>query len=81
MRVRSLNKKQEKFIARHNLHDKYEKTVKLFEIDFRHPSLHIELLEPKNLKIYSFRVDIKYRVVFIVTDGEAEVIAITNHYK
>jgi Txe/YoeB family toxin of Txe-Axe toxin-antitoxin module len=81
MKVKPLNKKQIKFIEQHDLKIKYEKAVKLFEIDHRYPSLQLELLEPKNLKFYSFRLNTKYRVVFIVVDGEAEVIAITNHYK
>jgi len=81
MKIKQLSKKHKKVIEKHNLLDKYNKAVKLFEIDFRHPSLHFELLEPKSLKIYSFRIDIKYRAVFIVVDGEAEVITITKHYK
>ena len=81
MKVKQLNKKQLKYISKHNLQKKFGKAVESFEIDYRHPSLQIELLEPKNLKIYSFRIDIKYRAVFIVVDGEAEIIAITNHYR
>jgi len=81
MKVKQLTKKQQKFIGKKKLQVKYNKAVELFENDYRHPSLHVELLEPKNLKIYSFRVDLKYRAVFIIANGEAEIIAITNHYK
>lgn len=81
MKIKLLNKKQLKYLAKHNLQNKYEKAVDLFEEDYKHPSLHVELLEPKSLKIYSFRLYIKYRAVFIVVDGEAEIISITNHYK
>jgi len=81
MKVKPLSKKQEKFLSRHNLKEKYEKAVHFFEQDYMHPSLHTEILEPKRLKLYSFRIDLKYCVVFIVTNGEAEIIAITNHYK
>lgn len=81
MIIKQLTKKQQKFIGTKKLQDKYKKAVELFEKDYRHPSLHVELLEPKNLKIYSFRIDLKYRAVFIIVKGEAEIIAITNHYK
>jgi Txe/YoeB family toxin of Txe-Axe toxin-antitoxin module len=53
----------------------------LFERDEHHPSLNVEVLEPKHLKIYSFRLDKKYRVIFIVVDGKAEVITVSNHYQ
>lgn len=46
-----------------------------------HPSLSVEILEPKHLKIYSFRLDKKYRVIFILIKGEVEIITVTNHYK
>jgi plasmid maintenance system killer protein len=53
---------------------KFEKAKQLFEQDENHPSLNVEVLEPKHLKIYSFRLDRKYRVIFIVVNGKAEVI-------
>lgn len=81
MKVKQLTKKQQKFIGRKNLQVKFYKALELFEKDYRHPSLHVELLEPKNLKFYSFRIDLKYRAVFIVVKDEVEIIAITNHYK
>jgi len=81
MKVKPLTKKQKKLVDKLNLQAKYNKAAALFEVDYRHLSLHIELLEPKHLKIYSFRIDIKYRAVFLIVNGEAEVIAITNHYK
>ncbi|MBK9331623.1 MAG: type II toxin-antitoxin system YoeB family toxin, partial [Ignavibacteria bacterium] len=40
-----------------------------------------ELLEPHWRGIYSFRIDQKYRALFIMADGEAEIFQITNHYK
>ena len=81
MNIKELNKKQLKYIAKHNLKDKYEKAKELFEEDYTHPSLNVELLVPKHLKMYSFRLDRKYRAVFIIVDGEVEIISITNHYK
>ena len=54
----------------------------LFESNLRHPSLHVELLEPRWRGIYSFRLDRKFRALFFITlDGEAEVFQITNHYR
>jgi len=53
----------------------------LFKDNIGHPSLNTELLNPKSRGIYSFRIDKKYRALFFISDGEAEVFQITNHYK
>ncbi len=81
MIIRELNEQQNEYLKTHQLVNKYNKAKKLFEKDVNHPSLNVELLEPKHLKFYSFRLDKKYRVVFIVVDNEAEIVTITNHYK
>ena len=61
---------------------KYEKAKKLFENDTFYPSLNTELLEPKDRLIYSFRLDRKYRALFIyIRKNEIEIITFTNHYK
>jgi Txe/YoeB family toxin of Txe-Axe toxin-antitoxin module len=60
---------------------KYKKAKTLFENDILHPSLNLEILEPKHLKIYSFRIDLKYRAIFIIIANEAEIITITKHYQ
>jgi len=40
------------------------------------------MLEPKELRIYSFRVDLQYRAVFVFADKETvEIIDINNHYE
>ena len=40
-----------------------------------------ELLEPKHRLIYSFRIDRKYRALFIgLTEDKIEIIAVTKHY-
>lgn len=47
-----------------------------------HPGLHTEALEPKYLKIYSFRVTKKYRAIFIYRGPDVvEIIDINNHYQ
>jgi Txe/YoeB family toxin of Txe-Axe toxin-antitoxin module len=69
------------YLKKHQLVKKFDKAKRLFEQDTTHPSLNVEVLEPKHLKIYSFRLDLQYRALFIVVNGEAEVISITNHYE
>ena len=61
---------------------KLKKAVVLFESNPLHPSLNTELLEPKKLGIWSFRLDRKIRVIFIWRqDKEAiEIINLTIHY-
>lgn len=81
MKIKELNNDLTDYIIKHKLENKYYKAKDLFENNINHPSLNVELLEPKKLKIYSFRIDKKYRAIFIVINGEVEIISITNHYK
>jgi len=81
MKIKALKEKTEKYLEKHQLKKKFDKAKTLFEQDINHPSLNVEIMEPKHLKVYSFRIDKKYRALFIVTNGEAEIITITNHYK
>ena len=81
MKIKDLNKKLLEYLKVHELEKKFLKSKKLFEQDPYHPSLNLEILEPKHLRIFSFRIDIKYRVIFIIIGNEAEIITITNHYK
>ncbi|MDM8569845.1 hypothetical protein QUF50_10130 [Thiotrichales bacterium HSG1] len=69
------------YLKKHQLVKKFDKAKILLEQDISHPSLNVELLEPKRLKTYSFRLDLKYRALFIVVNGDIEIIAITNHYR
>jgi len=81
MKLKPLKDKVNKYLKKHQLERKFHKAKEFFEQDTNHPSLNVEVLEPKHLRVYSFRLDIKYRAVFIVVDGEAEILTITNHYK
>ena len=82
MKIKELRKDLKEYLKTHNLEKKFNKAKKLFENNPFHPSLNTEILEPKHLKIYSFRIDKKYRAIFIYLDNqEIEIIAITNHYK
>jgi Txe/YoeB family toxin of Txe-Axe toxin-antitoxin module len=72
----------EAYLKKHNLSKKFKKSKKLFENDPFYPSLNTELLEPKDRLIYSFRLDKKYRAIFIYIDiNTIEIITFTNHYK
>jgi len=82
MKIKELRDDLKEYLKKHNLEKKFKKAKQLFELDPFYPSLHTELLEPKDRLIYSFRLDKKYRVIFIYLNSqEIEVIAITNHYK
>lgn len=81
MQLKPLRKDIEEYIDHHGLRRKWIKTKFLFELNIQHPSLNTEILEPRWRGIYSFRLDKKYRALFFITDGRAEVFCITNHYK
>lgn len=81
MTVRPIKDSIKEYVKRHQLEKKFEKATKLLEEYVDHPSLNVELLEPKHLRVYSFRIDRKYRAIFIVTGKEIEIITVTNHYK
>ncbi len=80
MKIKPLKDRIKSYLKKHQLEKKFQKAEALFDKDISHPSLNVEILEPKHLKIYSFRIDRKYRGIFIVTDGEAEIVTVTNHY-
>jgi len=70
------------YLQAHGLLKKWQKAKALFENDPTHPSLNTELLEPRNRLIYSFRLDSKYRAIFIRPSGDAiEIVAVTKHYR
>jgi Txe/YoeB family toxin of Txe-Axe toxin-antitoxin module len=82
MRIKQIRDDLDKYLVKHNLEKKYKKAKNLFEKDPFYPSLNTEILEPKDRLIYSFRLDKKYRAIFIyIDDNIIEIIAFTNHYK
>lgn len=82
MKVRTLKPKLLKYIAEHNLKRKLSKQILLLETNSKHPSLHTEKLEPKEFGLYSFRIDRKYRAIFILPSPNlAEIVDINDHYK
>ncbi len=82
MKIKPIRDDLKTYLKKHNLEKKYVKSKKLFEKDPFYPSLNTEILEPKDRLIYSFRLDKKYRAIFIYTSNNTiEIIAFTNHYK
>jgi len=82
MTIKQIRNDLEKYLKKHNLEKKYKKAKNLFEKDPFYPSLNTELLEPKERLVYSFRLDKKYRAVFIYVDENTiEIVMFTNHYK
>jgi len=70
------------YLKKRGLEKKFEKKRALFEQNPFHPNLDTELLEPKHMRIWSFRVDKKYRAIFIFRDKNAiEIIEVNNHYQ
>ncbi|MBI2465900.1 MAG: hypothetical protein HYV66_01560 [Candidatus Sungbacteria bacterium] len=61
---------------------RFNKQKKLFEANTLHTSLKTEILEPKNLRIYSFRITRNWRAIFVyIGQDTIEIIDINNHYK
>lgn len=69
--------------AKHRLQKKLSKQALQLSKDPSYPSLHVELLEPKENGVYSFRLDLKYRGLFIFRDdvNSIEILTITKHYE
>jgi Txe/YoeB family toxin of Txe-Axe toxin-antitoxin module len=71
-----------RYLKKHGLEGKFEKQRRLFEENPFHPGLETELLEPRNARFWSFRVDRKYRAIFIFQKKDVvEIIDVTNHYR
>lgn len=82
MKVKTLKPKLLKYVADHNLKRKLVKQVLLLETNSKHPSLNTEKLEPKEFGFYSFRIDRKYRAIFILSNPNlAEIVDINDHYQ
>ena len=83
MNVLPLHKDISKYLKKHYLEKKFFKQITMLSAYFSfYPSLEVELLEPKHLKIWSFRVDKKYRAIFIFRESNMiEILDVNNHYK
>lgn len=70
------------YLKKRGFENKFEKQKVLLETNPYHPSFNLELLEPKHLRLFSFRVDRKYRAIFIfAAPNIIEIIDINNHYQ
>lgn len=82
MKILPLHPEIKKYLKRRNLEKKFKKQKKRFQENPFHPSLKTKLLEPRKMRIWSFRLDRKYRAIFIFRDKETvEIIDITSHYQ
>ena len=82
MVVKQLRPDLARYLQKHNIAKQYLKQAKIFEDNPCHLSLNTEILEPRHLKIYSFRNDRKYRAIFIMSShNEVEIIDINLHYQ
>ncbi len=82
MKIKRLRLDLQKYLIKRSLIKKFDKQLKLFRDNPKHPSLNTERLEPKSLKIYSFRIDRKYRAIFIIiASDEVEIVDINDHYQ
>lgn len=82
MKAKDLRSDLLRYLKKHKLENKFNKQIKLFLQNPRHPSLNTEILEPRHRKIYSFRIDRKYRVIFgFRKHDEIEIVDINDHYQ
>ncbi|MDP3785338.1 MAG: type II toxin-antitoxin system mRNA interferase toxin, RelE/StbE family [bacterium] len=82
MKILPPHPKLDNYLKERNLEKKFIKQKELFEQNPFHPSLNTELLEPKSMRFWSFRVSGKYRAIFIFQNNDTvEIIDINNHYQ
>lgn len=82
MKILPLHSEIQDYLKKRRLEKKFEKQKVLFENNPFHPSLEIELLEPKAMRIWSFRINRKYRAIFIFREKDiVEIIDVNNHYQ
>ncbi len=81
MEIHPVTPRIRSYLESHQIVRSFEKQCALFRQNPLHPSLHTEILEPKHLKFYSFRVTRSYRAIFIYRNGGIiEIIDVNNHY-
>lgn len=82
MQTKPLEDNLKKYLVRHNLKKKFDKQLAIFLTNPFYPSLRTERLEPKDRKVYYFRIDRRYRAIFVLTKpDEIEIIDINLHYE
>lgn len=82
MKIIALHSEIKEYLKRRKLEKKFEKQERLFEMNPFHPSLKTELLEPRKMRIWSFRINQKYRAIFVFREKDTiEVIDVNDHYQ
>lgn len=82
MKILPIHSEIQNYLKKRNLERKFEKQKRIFEQNPFYPSLETELLEPKKMRIWSFRIDRKYRAIFIFREKEIiEIVDVNNHYQ
>ena len=82
MKIISLHREIIEYFKKRNLAKTFVKQKKLFEKNPFHPSLKTKLLEPRKMRIWSFRIDRKYRAIFIFREKDTvEIIDVNDHYQ
>jgi len=82
MKILLLHSEIVEYLKERNLSKKFEKQRRLFEENPFHPGLKTELLEPRKMRIWSFRIDRKYRAIFIFRERDTvEIIDVNDHYQ
>ena len=82
MRANPLRKDLQKYLNRHSLNNKFIKQLNYLLTNPAYPSLNTEKIKIGQQEAYSFRIDKKYRAIFIYFSNETiEIIDINNHYQ
>ena len=82
MKIVALHSEIKEYLKKRRLEKKFEKQKRLFEKNPFHPGLKTELLEPRKMRIWSFRINRRYRAIFIfIEEDTIEIIDVNDHYK
>lgn len=82
MKILPLHHELREYLRRRGFEKKFAKQKLLFERNPFHPGLETELLEPKEMRLWSFRIDRRYRAIFIFREKNVvEILDINNHYQ
>ena len=82
MKILPLHSEIKEYLKERVLEKKFAKQMNLFEKNPFHSSLKTELLEPRKMRIWSFRIDRKYRAIFIFRKKDViEIIDVNDHYQ
>lgn len=82
MKIIPLHRDIVAYLSKRKLQKKFEKQARLFAENPFHPGMETELLEPRHMRIWSFRIDRKYRAIFIFRKSDViEIVEVNNHYQ